>query len=841
MHRRVHRPSQREPPGQPSRGLGEVTPQLVDQIGAELQIPGVLGGLAVHEPRVRGGDDPLRRAVRGLRGGRLLDQPAHGRRVLLEGNGVVHDLPGLLAGQRLVVAEEIAARGEVGLGGLVVTPVDGVVGPLEQPELGVVDELERRMKALRIEPLELGARHGDAGGDVILHLQLERRQEVLAQTEGAPGAVLVVAHPQELGDQPLAAEPEFVGGRTVDDVHAEAGPPLVAPGGLPEPLDHQHQLPDVRGHRGDPGIVGVGEVFARREQLDDRAEGATRAEDRPPVLAVAGGFAETAREVAGEDLGHPVEVPVEVRHEDRPEEDGVGDGLGDLALATSRHGARLVAEGTLGTGTHQAPGPARHRGRLEGDPEAARQQIVVVAPQADGAGLTGIVPADRQRLDVEAGRLGHVNHRGKAPVDGMALGLKLDGPGHQPGHLGEAVGEVGPMLLGVVLAAQVVPGEDQGPAGMLLLDESQEVGRVADLGLHLLLAVAEIVVGNQRDDDPGGIAGGELEGVAVVVEFTRVVPAHPVATLPFGGLVPVWQADLLLGQAVEMGSEDHAPGVSAPVLGIQARVVLGEHGISGVAEDALHEVEVRDQGTGHKESDLHALLRGDSRHLRADDRADEQRDHARRRLVAGDGEGQPEQVLRRLEGPGQEVGEDGLGHPLLVVGNGKPALGDMKDAGGGPPVGLGVVQDAVAQAVAAEHRRGNLIAVGRQRQDTGQAILVQDEGVARQLPGDGDVGQVIVQEVVDAAVHRARVSGQEAILLPHLGDERLHQRIQRPFLPRQRDPVHAQLGKLEVDVPMEPGRVGGLETEGWGHGKGLAGLGRPPCATSPRFDPGSSP
>ena len=90
--------------------------------------------------------------------------------------------------------------------------------------------------------------------------------------------------------------------------------------------------------------------------------------------------------------------------------------------------------------------------------------------------------------------------------------------------------------------AEVVGGEGQSTTGVLLLGEPEEVGRVGDLRLDLLLAVPEVVVGDHRDDDAVLVPGTDLEGLAVVVEVVLVFPAHAIATLAFGGVVHVGQA-----------------------------------------------------------------------------------------------------------------------------------------------------------------------------------------------------------------------------------------------------------------------------------------------------------
>src|ERR1035437_10049355 len=84
--------------------------------------------------------------------------------------------------------------------------------------------------------------------------------------------------------------------------------------------------------------------------------------------------------------------------------------------------------------------------------------------------------------------------------------------------------------------AQVETGENQRASRVLLLAEAIKVGGETDLGFDLLLAVAEIVIGDEGDNEAGLVAAGQFEGSAVVVEFGRVAPAHLVTALAFVGL-----------------------------------------------------------------------------------------------------------------------------------------------------------------------------------------------------------------------------------------------------------------------------------------------------------------
>ena len=73
-----------------------------DQVGTLLQITGILGRLAVHQPRMRGRDDVTRSA----RSAKLVEQPLHRLRVSIELDDVVDD--------RLRACPRSAARSSTG-------------------------------------------------------------------------------------------------------------------------------------------------------------------------------------------------------------------------------------------------------------------------------------------------------------------------------------------------------------------------------------------------------------------------------------------------------------------------------------------------------------------------------------------------------------------------------------------------------------------------------------------------------------------------------------------------------------------------------------------------------
>ena len=156
------------------------------------------------------------------------------------------------------------------------------------------------------------------------------------------------------------------------------------------------------------------------------------------------------------------------------------------------------------------------------------------------------------------------------------------------------------------------------------------------------------------------------------------------------------KSHFLLCQSIEVRSQDHASGVSAPMFGIKGGIIFWEQRVAGITENALDEIEVRHQRSGDEETNFHALARHHARNLRADDRANEQRNHTRSRRGPRRRERQLQKILGRMKRAGQKVGKNRLGHTLLVIGNGQPSLGDMEDAGGRAPVRLRIVKNPVA-------------------------------------------------------------------------------------------------------------------------------------------------
>ena len=262
--------------------------------------------------------------------------------------------------------------------------------------------------------------------------------------------------------------------------------------------------------------------------------------------------------------------------------------------------------------------------------------------------------------------------------------------------------------------AQIVGGKNQRSTRVLLLALSIKIRRVADLRLDLFFAITEIIVGDDGHNHAGLVAAGELERLAVVVKFPLVLPAHPIAALAFGGLIPMRQARGFLRHLNKMRGENHAAGVAGPMFDIEARVVLRQIRIAAVAEDAFDEIQVACQVARCKETNFHAFLRGETGHFGTDNRAEQQRDEAFRRQRLGGGERKTHQRTRWIQREAQHFSERALRHADFVVGDRQAALGDVKNALGRAPVAFGIVQDAVGRAIGVDDFRTELVAVHRQ-------------------------------------------------------------------------------------------------------------------------------
>ena len=220
----------------------------------------------------------------------------------------------------------------------------------------------------------------------------------------------------------------------------------------------------------------------------------------------------------------------------------------------------------------------------------------------------GVRPLHPAVAHAEIGILGDVEDIRVELVDRVAFGLDFH-PVAEMAHgvfEGDVLGE--DRAARVELLPEHVGRKRDGAAGVLLFAIAEQIGGVADLGFDFLLAIAVVIVGDDRDHDAAAIAAGQLERAAAVVRLVRIAPAHAVAALAFGGPIEMGQAQVLLLHAGEVRRQDDAAAMSAPVDGIERGVVFRQVGIAAVAENAFHEIEIADQAGGREEADLHGLL-----------------------------------------------------------------------------------------------------------------------------------------------------------------------------------------------------------------------------------------
>ena len=184
-------------------------------------------------------------------------------------------------------------------------------------------------------------------------------------------------------------------------------------------------------------------------------------------------------------------------------------------------------------------------------------------------------PSDASSIEFEMSISRNVDDIGVMSVGRAAIGLRHGVVAEQGERFGHRARVFVSHALGGKFSGEIIAREEESTTGVFFFGESEEVGRVADLCLHLFFAVTEIIVGDHGHDHAIGIAAGGFKRTAVVVEFVGFAPAHTVALLALGGVVPLRKSKFLFGEKIEVRREHHAAGVAAPMLGIEGGIVFG--------------------------------------------------------------------------------------------------------------------------------------------------------------------------------------------------------------------------------------------------------------------------
>jgi len=207
--------------------------------------------------------------------------------------------------------------------------------------------------------------------------------------------------------------------------------------------------------------------------------------------------------------------------------------------------------------------------------------------------------------------------------------------------------------------------------------------------------------------------------------------------------------------------------------GVEGGVVFGEGGVAGVAEDALDEIEIADEGGGGEEADFHGFF-GVAAGGGADEGTEKEGDPAGGAIGLIGGVGKGQEGIGRLERGGPERGEGAFGDGGLVGGDGESALGDVEQTLGDAAIGDGVVEHALGDAIGLHVGRREVVAGRGEGYGAAHAGAVEIEGDGGDAGGavGADVAEIGVEECLDARVDGGEAAAEELLLLMEAAEER---------------------------------------------------------------------
>ena len=415
-----------------------------------------------------------------------------------------------------------------------------------------------------------------------------------------------------------------------------------------------------------------------------------------------------------------------------------------------------MAEGPLGISAYQAPALAlgwfNHF-----DFVTRRKDVGNVGLQRDLL----VSPTDRLviKFDANVGR--NVVDIAVTFIDAVTFGLKIHEVAITFDHIFELVVHVTFEFAKRESLSEVGAGVGDGTTGVFLFSVAQQVGGIADLGFDLLLAVAVVVVGDQRDNHAVGIPAGDLECGAVVVEFVLGLPTHAVLLLTIGGIRDVGQAEVFLFKLSELGCKNDTSGVAGPMFGIETGVVFGKIRVATVAKDAFDEVEVGNEVSGGKKPDLHAALLGNTGDFWANDRAEKQGNKNFRRVLAGSGKGQDHDVLGRVEGRVEQARKRGQRNGFFIRRHRKSTFSDVEYTLGRASVGGGIVANTLMHTVGTQDRGFKFVLIGGKREHTANTVTLEHKRSSRDQSGGGGIAQGCGEIVMNRLIDRAKMVGEQ--------------------------------------------------------------------------------
>ena len=167
-------------------------------------------------------------------------------------------------------------------------------------------------------------------------------------------------------------------------------------------------------------VIGRG-----RQQLDHRAEGAVRAQDRAlsALRALPGGrhFVDGAR-VHCENLGDVFRIARKLVHKHGTLHDRARERLRNLALASARNRARLVAKRAVRPRAYQTPSVAAAL-LFESDAISRGKDVFVLCPKRQFMAYAFVFPSHISAADAEFRAVRQIVDVGEPLIDGVASGF----------------------------------------------------------------------------------------------------------------------------------------------------------------------------------------------------------------------------------------------------------------------------------------------------------------------------------------------------------------------------------------------------------------------------------
>ena len=226
--------------------LSQVLILRLGNIGTKLQVARILGRLALPDARLGAADTDGTLLVDAL-----VDVALHIISEEFVEVDFVLDISDLLGVDGLEVATEQALTGHIPLGLFVIPWENGIIRTVEEPPLAVLTELEAGVGVVLSsrQTADHVAGNNDGGGDIILHLDLIGRDEVLTKLVGTPiTGVLIKTDTKKESYQSTVINLELMARSAIDLVNGEVRAPITIPLWLVEPLDGKNDGTDVVGN-----------------------------------------------------------------------------------------------------------------------------------------------------------------------------------------------------------------------------------------------------------------------------------------------------------------------------------------------------------------------------------------------------------------------------------------------------------------------------------------------------------------------------------------------------------------------------------------------------------------